>query len=92
MPARLKSALRMTATASGMSALDVLAAGSTGKVEFDVRQSPLSHKLLQRLHRNEIRAHINDIDLASPVSNRLIEQFPTDIQSRARELARAMLL
>lgn len=91
-PARLKSMLRMTTTASGMSALDVLAAGSTGKVEFDVRQSPLSHKLLQQLHRDDIRAHINAIDLASPVSNRLIEQFPTDIQSRARELARAMLL
>lgn len=91
-PARLKSMLRMTTTASGMSALDVLAAGSTGKVEFDVRQSPLSHRLLQQLHRDDIRAHINAIDLASPVSNRLIEQFPTDIQSRARELARAMLL
>lgn len=91
-PARLKSMLRMTTTASGMSALDVLAAGSTGKVEFDVRQSPLSHRLLQQLHRDDIRAHINAIDLASPVSNRLIEQFPTDIQSRSRELARAMLL
>ncbi len=91
-PARLKSMLRMTTTASGMSALDVLAAGSTGKVEFDVRQSPLSHRLLQQLHRDDIRAHINAIDLASPVSNRLIERFPTDIQSRARELARAMLL
>ncbi len=91
-PARLKSMLRMTTTASGMSALDVLAAGSAGKVEFDIRQSPLSHKLLLQLHRDEIRAHINAIDFASPVSNRLIEQFPTDIQSRARELARAMLL
>ncbi len=91
-PARLKSMLRTTTTASGMSALDVLAAGSTGKVEFDVRQSPLSHRLLQQLHRDDIRAHINAIDLASPVSNRLIEQFPTDIQSRSRELARAMLL
>jgi hypothetical protein len=91
-PARLKSMLRMTTTASSMSALDVLAAGSTGKVEFDVRQSPLSHRLLQQLHRDDIRAHINAIDLASPVSNRLIERFPTDIQSRARELARAMLL
>jgi hypothetical protein len=75
-----------------MSALDVLTAGSTGKVEFDVRQSPLSHKLLQQLQQDEIRAYTNEIDLASPVGNRLIEQFPIDIQSRARELARAMLL
>jgi len=91
-PARLKSSLRVTATANSMSALDVLTAGSTGKVEFDVRQSPLSHKLLQQLQQDEIRAYTNEIDLASPVSNRLIEQFPIDIQSRARELARAMLL
>jgi hypothetical protein len=91
-PARLKSSLRVTATANSMSAIDVLTAGSTGKVEFDVRQSPLSHKLLQQLQQDEIRAYTNEIDLASPVGNRLIEQFPIDIQSRARELARAMLL
>jgi hypothetical protein len=47
---------------------------------------------LQQLQQDEIRAYTNEIDLASPVGNRLIEQFPIDIQSRARELARAMLL
>jgi hypothetical protein len=91
MPTRMKSILHVAESATGMSALDVLAAGSASDYEFDVRQSPLSFQLLQRIHRNEIRAHINAIDLASPISNRLIEQVPTDIQSQARALARAML-
>lgn len=91
-PTRLKTTLRITAAAGGMSALDVLVAGSAGKVEFDVRQSPLSHQLSQQLHRDDIRAYTNALDLGAPASNRLLERFPIDIQARTRELARAMLL
>jgi hypothetical protein len=91
-PARLRSALRATKVATAMTAAEVLAPGASGRVEFDVRQSPLSHQLLQRLPPEVIREHADSIDLVTPVSRNLIERFPTEIQSRARELARAMLL
>ncbi len=90
-PARLKSAPRAAVTASSMTTRDVLVAGAEGKVEFDVRQSPLSYQLAKQLPRDEVRAHTESIDLAAPIDAQLIERFPTEIQSRARELARAML-
>lgn len=91
-PARLKSALRATKIATGMKAIEVLEPGTATRVEFDIRQSPLSHLLIQRLSRESIHEHADSIDLATPVSSSLIEKFPVEIQSRARELARAMLL
>ena len=92
LPARLKLTPVAKVSASGMTAQDVLAAGSAGKAEFDLRQSPLSHKLWQQLSREDIRAHIDEIDLSTAVSDRLIQKFPPDIQSQARQLARAMLI
>ena len=91
-PARLKSAPRPAITASSMTAHDVLVAGATGNVEFDVRQSPLSYQLAKQMPRDKVRAHTESMDLAAPINGKLIESFPTEIQSRARELARAMLL
>jgi hypothetical protein len=91
-PARLKSLPRTAVTASSMTAHDVLVAGATGKVEFDVRQSPLSYHLAKQLPRDEVRGHTDSIELTAPVDSQFIERFPTGIQSRARELARAMLL
>jgi hypothetical protein len=91
-PAHLKAQSTADASARFMTAQDVLATGSSASVEFGIRQSPLSHQLSRTLPRDDIRAHVNKIDLAVPVGNDLFKQFPTGIQSQACELARVMLI
>lgn len=91
-PARLKSSLHASKIATEMTAGEVLAPGSTATIEFDIRQSPLSHQLLRQLSRDTIREHTESIDLATPVGSDLIEKLPIEIQSRAREIAHAMLI
>jgi len=91
-PAHPEEQSTSDASARFMTAKDVLAAGSLARVEFGIRQSPLSYQLLQNLPLDDIRAHVKEIDLAGPVGNDLIKQFPTGVQSLACELARVMLI
>lgn len=72
--------------------LAVLAAGREAPIEFDIRQSPLSHAIAVSMNPAEIEQSLYEVDPAAPARSSLLATVPAPIAAKARELAETMLV